>query len=125
MRSLDIGRGAQSEDRQNLDGQLGPNRFQCLRERVIARLCRVELRRVWRAVDRQVRVQPAWFDQCLLMHDQPAPATAAERRRTVEEMWWEQYDDLAAHMRESDGALPRQNDSRRSHGLYHWVLKQR
>ncbi len=39
---------------------------------VIATWCRVEVRRVNRAVDREIRRNPEWFDRCWRIHGQPA-----------------------------------------------------
>lgn len=98
---------------------------------VIARWCRVDVRRVRRAVDRRIVEDPGWFDRCLLIHDQPRQGTAAERRvvRTRDQTWWEHYNDVVAYTGDRDGGrgggLPRQNDSRQASRLYRWVEAQR
>ncbi|WP_394253524.1 helicase associated domain-containing protein [Arthrobacter pityocampae] len=92
---------------------------------VIATWCRVDVRRVVRAVDRQIGRDPAWFDACWLVHDQPAwPANRKDRRKTREQVWWEHYGRLAAYVREH-GGIPAQNDSREARVLYRWVENQR
>ncbi|MPY12103.1 hypothetical protein FNH21_15520 [Arthrobacter sp. KR32] len=93
----------------------------------VARWCRVDVRRVQRAVDREIRRNPAWFDQCWLIHDQPAWDGAAARRfaRNRDRVWWQHYTDVAAHMRERDGSLPAQNESSRARELYRWIEAQR
>jgi hypothetical protein len=91
---------------------------------VIGRWCRVDVKRVRRAVDRQIRLHPLWFDRCLLIHDQPRRATAVERRPTRDQMWWGHYNDLASYMGERGGERPRQNDSPRAAALHSWLVKQ-
>lgn len=92
---------------------------------VIAAWCRVSVKRVIRAVDRQIERDPAWFDACLSVHDQPAwPANSKHRRRTREQAWWEHYTRLTAHVREH-GKIPAQNDSQEARVLYRWVENQR
>ncbi|MHA7280244.1 helicase associated domain-containing protein [Arthrobacter sp. MDT2-2] len=93
---------------------------------VIAVWCRVDVRRVHRAVDRQVTRQPGWFDRCWRIHDQPAPARNTRRYvRSREQALWEHYGDVAAYMRERGGALPAQNDSPEARVLYRWIEAQR
>jgi hypothetical protein len=66
---------------------------------VIAVWCRVDVRRVHRAVDKQIRLHPGWFDRCWRIHDQPAPGRNTHRYvRTREQVWWEHYGDVAASM---------------------------
>ncbi|MHA7239578.1 helicase associated domain-containing protein [Arthrobacter sp. TMS1-12-1] len=92
---------------------------------VIADWCRVAVKRVVRAVDRQIERDPAWFDRCWLIHDQPAwPANGKHCRRTREQAWWEHYARLTAHVREH-GRIPAQNDSQEARVLYRWVENQR
>lgn len=92
---------------------------------VIAAWCRVSVKRVVRAVDRQIARGPAWFDACWLVHDQPAwPANRKHSRRTREQAWWEHYARLAAHVR-VHGGIPAQNDSHDSRVLYRWVENKR
>ncbi|MHA7285916.1 helicase associated domain-containing protein [Arthrobacter sp. MDT3-44] len=93
---------------------------------VIAVWCRVDVRRVHRAVDKQNSRHPGLFDRCWRIHDQPAPARNTRRYvRTWEQAWWEHYDDVAAYMRERGGALPAQNDSPKARVLYRWIEAQR
>ncbi|WP_168796566.1 helicase associated domain-containing protein [Arthrobacter echini] len=92
---------------------------------VIAAWCRVSVKRVVRAADRQIERDPAWFDRCWMIHDQPAwPANKKHRRRTREQAWWEHYAHLTAHVREH-GKIPAQNDSHEARVLYRWVENQR
>jgi hypothetical protein len=92
---------------------------------VIAMWCRVELRRVNRAVNRHARHSPSWFDHCLRIHDQPAPSRNKRNTRpSREQLWQKQYADLAEHVRER-GKMPAQNDSEHSRKLYRWVEAQR
>ncbi|MHA7284198.1 helicase associated domain-containing protein [Arthrobacter sp. TMS2-4] len=92
---------------------------------VIAAWCRVPVKRVARAVDRQIERDPTWFDRCWLVHDQPAwPANRKHRRRSREQVWWEHYARLTAHVR-AHGRIPAQNDSQDSRVLYRWVENQR
>jgi hypothetical protein len=86
---------------------------------VIAVWCRVDVRRVHRAVDKQVSRHPRWFGRCWRIHDQPAPARNTRRYvRTREQPWWEHYDDVAASIRERHGAVPAQNNSAGARVLY-------
>ncbi|MHA7179840.1 helicase associated domain-containing protein [Arthrobacter sp. MDB2-24] len=88
--------------------------------------CRVDVRRVHRAVDKQVSRHPRWFGRCWRIHDQPAPARNTRRYvRTRGQPWWEHYDDVAAYMRERGGAVPAQNDSPKARVLYRWIEAQR
>lgn len=93
----------------------------------IARWCRVDVRRVHRAVDRQIEKNPDWFDACLLVRDQPAWDGAAAKRfaRNRDRVWWQHYADVAAHMGERGGVLPAQNDRVRARELYRWIEAQR
>ncbi|MHA7191959.1 helicase associated domain-containing protein [Arthrobacter sp. MDT2-16] len=92
---------------------------------VIAAWCRVDVRRVHRAVDRQIVRHPEWFNRCWLIHDQPAPSSAKRRfRRNREQVWWEHYADMASYVYRV-GGLPAQNDSMKAKVLYRWVENQR
>lgn len=92
---------------------------------VIARWCRVDVRRVLRMIARQIRHSPTWFDRCLLIHDQPAPDRGARPGRpTREKMWWTHYNDVAAHLA-GDGRLPSQNRGEKACVLYRWIEAQR
>ncbi|MHA7192008.1 helicase associated domain-containing protein [Arthrobacter sp. MDT2-16] len=92
---------------------------------VIAEWCRVDVRRVHRAVDRQIGRHPRWFDRCWVIHDQPAPSSAKRRfRRNREQVWWEHYADMASYVYRV-GGLPAQNDSMEAKVLYRWVENQR
>ncbi|MHA7143813.1 helicase associated domain-containing protein [Arthrobacter sp. TmT3-37] len=93
---------------------------------VIAVWCRVDVRRVHRAVDKQISRHPEWFDRCWRIHHQPAPARNTQRYvRSREQAWWEHYGDVAAYMRDRGGALPAQNDSPGARVLYRWTEAQR
>lgn len=92
---------------------------------VIAAWCRVDVRRVHRAVDRQAESHPGWFDRCWLIHDQPAPSGNRRRfRRSREQVWWEHYTDMTAYVNRA-GGLPAQNDSLEARVLYRWLENQR
>lgn len=92
---------------------------------VIAAWCRVDVRRVHRAVERQVGLRPDWFGQCWMMHDQPAPGrNKGEYLRNREQVWWERYSEFAAYVREH-GGIPAQNDSAEAKLLYRWLETQR
>lgn len=89
--------------------------------------CKAEVRRIYRAVDREIRGNPEWFDRCWRIHDQPALDDTAGRRfmKSREQAWWEHYDDIATYVRRRGGALPAQNDSTRARVLYGWIEAQR
>lgn len=93
----------------------------------IARWCRVEVRRVIRAVNKQILADPDWFGRCWRIHDQPVAGTAAHRRyaKNFEQTWWERYAELARYMRARGGVLPRQNDGAEGQKLYRWIEGQR
>jgi hypothetical protein len=92
---------------------------------VIAAWCRVDVRRVHRAIDRQAETHPEWFDRCWLIHDQPAPSSNRLRfRRSREQVWWEHYAAMATYV-DRVGGLPAQNDSAEARVLYRWLENQR
>jgi hypothetical protein len=92
---------------------------------VIAEWCRVETRRVNRAVNRHAKHSPNWFDRCLRIHDQPAPSRNKRNTRpSREQLWHKHYAGLAAHVRDQ-GKMPAQNDGEHSRKLYRWVEAQR
>lgn len=92
---------------------------------VIATWCRVDARRVHRAIDRQSARHPEWFDRCWVLHDQPAPSSNRRRyRRSREQVWWEHYVHMTAYV-ERVGGLPAQNDSAEARVLYRWLENQR
>ena len=94
---------------------------------MIATWCRVDLKRVNRAVDREIHRNPEWFDRCWRIHDQPAadPRTGRRQVKSREQVWWEHYDDVATYMRRCGGVLPAQNDSLLARVLYRWIEAQR
>ncbi|WP_104182177.1 helicase associated domain-containing protein [Arthrobacter sp. B0490] len=92
---------------------------------VIARWCRVDVRRVHRAIDRQAERDPGWFDRCWLLHDRPAPNGSRRRyRRSRDQVWWEHYAVMATYVGRV-GGLPAQNDSVEARVLYRWLENQR
>ncbi|MEG9247853.1 helicase associated domain-containing protein [Arthrobacter sp. Soc17.1.1.1] len=92
---------------------------------VIATWCRVDVRRVHRAIDRQAERHPEWFDRCWLTHDQPAPSSNRRRyRRSREQVWWEHHAHMSAYVARV-GGLPAQNDSTEARMLYRWLENQR
>ncbi len=91
----------------------------------IAVWCRVDVRRVHRAIDRQIGRDPEWFDRCWLIHDRPVLSLARRRnRRSREQVWWEHYAAMAAYV-DRTGGLPAQNDSKEARVLYRWLENQR
>jgi hypothetical protein len=92
---------------------------------VIAAWCRIDVRRVHRAIDRQAEKHPGWFGRCWLIHDQPAPSSSRRRfRRSREQVWWEHYAAMATYV-DRVGGLPAQNDSPEARVLYRWLENQR
>ncbi|WP_206687011.1 helicase associated domain-containing protein [Arthrobacter bussei] len=91
---------------------------------VIASWCRVTPARVRRAVEKQIRHSPSWFDQCLRIHDQPADLREKFNRPTREGLWWKHYNDVAAHV-SAHGMLPSQNHGDHARVLYRWIEAQR
>jgi hypothetical protein len=92
---------------------------------VIATWCRVDVRRVHRAIDRQAGRHPEWFDRCWVFHDQPAPSGNRRRfRRSREQVWWEHYTAMATYVTKV-GGVPAQNDSLEARVLYRWLENQR
>ncbi len=94
---------------------------------VIATWCRVDLKRMNRAVDRKIRRNPEWFDRCWRIHDQPAadPRTGRRQVKSREQVWWEHYDDVATYMRRRRDALPAHNDSLLARVPYRWIEARR
>ncbi|MEG9249980.1 helicase associated domain-containing protein [Arthrobacter sp. Soc17.1.1.1] len=92
---------------------------------VIAAWCRVDVRRVHRAIDRQIGRHPGWFDRCWVLHDQPARRRDRRRfRRSREQVWWEHYTAMSTYVARV-GGVPAQNDSVEARMLYRWLENQR
>lgn len=91
----------------------------------IATLCRVDVRRIHRAVTKQIQQDSRYLNRCLLLHDQPvyqppappAPSTPTER-------WAASYVAIAGHVLRTR-SLPSQKGGEQSRALYKWLQHQR
>jgi hypothetical protein len=91
----------------------------------IADLCRVDVRRVRRAVQKEIRRDPRFLDRCLILHDQPtfrpSPIPAAP---TAAEKWAQNYVVTAGYVLKT-GSLPSQNAGLKARAMYKWLQYQR
>lgn len=92
---------------------------------VIARWCRVDRRRVERAITQRSVGDSGWFGRCWVVHDQPASSPVGWRVRVGrEQVWWDRYSLYAAHVQEY-GRVPSQLTDLADRSLYKWVQAQR
>jgi hypothetical protein len=91
----------------------------------IADLCTVDVRRVRRAVQKEIRRDPRFLDRCLILHDQPAYRTPpSPARPTATERWTQSYVAVADYVLKT-GSLPSQNGGSEARALYKWLQYQR
>ena len=92
---------------------------------VIARWCRVDRRRVERAIGQRSVGDPGWCGWCWVVHDQPEPRPARWRVSVGrEQVWWDRYTLYAAYVEEC-GRVPSQLSDLADRSLYKWVQAQR
>jgi hypothetical protein len=96
-----------------------------LPQECIADLCRVNVRRVRREVQKELQRDPCFLDRCLILHDQPIyrkpPVFAAP---TAAERWAQNYVATAEYVLRT-GSLPSQNAGAEGRALYKWLQYQR